>query len=192
MEDDIPSRWIWRKADISLPIGARGVDTSHLALCQRRERNASQFGRKPYVRKLLTKKPGHGAKYIKRELDMLQQCEHWNILRYEDFEYKPNSWKDPYAKLYTEYCPQGDLGRFTFSERGSNRRLNVQQGIQVFSQIAQALLYIHHGISLTQDGLPEVANLRAAQSSGMGLQHGDWKTILHRDIKPSNSQSQKP
>lgn len=189
-EVDIPSRWIWEKADVVRPIGGKGAKTSHLSLCQRREKRDPRFEAKLYVRKLLSERPGHGMKYIKREVDMLQKCEHWNILRYEDFSYSPGSWDDPSAKLYTEYCAKGDLDQFTDSGRGSNRGLSVEQGIQVFSQIAQALLYIHHGISLAPGGLPYTANIHAAQGSRTGRGNDQWKTILHRDIKPQNSQSQ--
>jgi len=189
-DGEIKSRSIWRQAEIVRPIGGRGTDTSHLALCQRRGKDDSRLDPKLYIRKLLTKKPVHGTKYIKRELEMLRSCDHWNILCYEDFSYNPRSWKDPTAKLYTEYCAQGDLDQFTVSDKGPNRRLSIEQGIQVFSQITQALLYIHHGIELTREGLPCMAKIHTARGGRANLRNGEWKTIIHRDIKPSNSQSQ--
>jgi serine/threonine protein kinase len=121
---------------------------------------------------------------------MLQKCEHRNILRYEDFAYSGRPWEDPNAKLYTEYCQQGDLLQFTATVDGPNLRLNIEQGIQVFSQIAQALLYIHHGISLTLEGMPYMAEIHVPGVNGTRTQYSDWERILHRDIKPHNGQLQ--
>jgi serine/threonine protein kinase len=48
------------------------------------------------------------------------------------------------------------------------------------------LLYIHHGISIT-DGVSALAAKGQTESfSGSREQDRDWQTILHRDIKPSN------
>jgi serine/threonine protein kinase len=189
-DGEIKSRSIWRQANIFRPIGGPDADTSHLALCQRRGKGDSQFDPKLYIRKLLTKKPVHGTKYIKRELEMLRSCDHRNILRFEDFSYSPRSWKEPFAKLYTEYCAKGDLEQFTVSGKRPNWQLSNGKGFQVFSQIAQALLYIHHGIELTWEGLPCMARIHTDQSSRGNLRNGEWETILHRDIKPGNSESQ--
>jgi serine/threonine protein kinase len=90
--------------------------------------------------------------------------------------------------LFTEYCAKGDLYQFTATAGPPNLKLNVKQGVQVFSQIAQALLYIHHGISLTLEGVPCMEEIRTARVNGASPQDGDWNTILHRDIKPQNGQ----
>ena len=180
----IQSRWFWGEAKISMPSHGSDADTSHLMLCRRRERKAgSRFQPKLYVRKILNRKAGHGMKYVKRELDMLQKCEHRNILIYEDFSYSGRPWEDPTARLFTEYCAKGDLYRFS----GPDLSLNTRQGVQVFSQVAQALLYIHHGISLTPEGVPWMKEIRTWTRP----QDGDWETILHRDIKPQNGRLRK-
>lgn len=185
----IQSRWDWDEARISMPSRGTDADTSHLMLCRRRERKAgSRFEPQLYVRKILNRKAGHGMKYVKRELEMLQKCEHRNILMYEDFSYSGRPWKDPTARLFTEYCAKGDLYQFTATAGPPNLKLNVKQGVQVFSQIAQALLYIHHGISLTLEGVPCMEEIRTARVNGASPQDGDWNTILHRDIKPQNGQ----
>lgn len=182
---EIASQWIWEKANTPRTVG--GANNLNLMLCRRREpRPGSRFEPKLYVRKVLTRNPRRGMIYVKRELDMLRRCEHQNILCYEDFSYRGKPWDDPTAKLFTEYCEQGDLDQFMVTDNGPNRKLSLEQGVQVFSQLAQALLYIHHGISLTPGGFPCMAKFRA---EGTSSRNGDWKTILHRDIKPSNGQS---
>lgn len=186
---EIQSWWDWDEANVDMPLGGSDADTSSLMLCRRRERKeGARFEPQLYVRKILSRKAGHGMKYVKREYDMLQKCEHRNILRYEDFAYSGRPWDDPNAKLFTEYCTKGDLHQFTATV-GGRMRLNIEQGIQVFSQIAQALLYIHHGISLTLEGMPYMAEVHIPGVSGTRKQNGEWKTILHRDIKPRNGRS---
>jgi serine/threonine protein kinase len=182
---EIPSLWDWEKANTPRTVG--GANNSNLMLCRRRRREqGSRWEPKLYVRKVLTRDSRRGMILVKRELEMLQRCEHRNILCYEDFSYKGKPWDDPTAKLFTEYCEQGDLEQFMVTKDGPNRKLSPELGVQVFSQLAQALLYIHHGISLTPGGFPCMAEFRA---DGTSSRNGDWETILHRDIKPSNGQS---
>lgn len=188
LEDAEAPRWYWEDAGTAGIVGGTGLNNPNITLCRRREfKQGSQFEQKLYVRKILFSNSREGMKNVKRELEMLRRCEHQNILRYEDFSYI-GSWDEPNAKLFTEYCEQGDLDQFTTTRKGPKRRLSVEQGIQVFSQLAQALLYIHHGIWLTREGTPQTAETRTARAGATSQQNGDWETILHRDIKPSNGQ----
>jgi serine/threonine protein kinase len=64
--------------------------------------------------------------------------------------------------------------------------LQDYEALQVLEQLTQALLYIHHGVSLVEDSLKlAAASPVESQSSPDDLQAG-WVTILHRDIKPTN------
>lgn len=128
-----------------------------------------------------------GQKYVRRELENLRRCEHPNILRCVDFAYSPSPPR--LAQLYTEYCPMGDLEQFEITNEIRRNSLTHAECAQVFYQLAQALLYLHHGVSKTNSVLQSVA---AAQIPAAGGQAGQpsgqqpWQAILHRDIKPAN------
>lgn len=125
-----------------------------------------------------------GPKFIHREWEILSGVHHPNIVAYEDFSYDPNGAQ--LAQLYLEYCPGGDLSQF--EKRGSkDNRLSFREGLQVLEQIAQALLYIHHGIYKAGNDLRLVPSI--SESSLPGSRSG-WDTILHRDIKPANGKVQ--
>lgn len=116
-----------------------------------------------------------GPKYIQREYEVLSSLRHENIVQYVDFCYEPTGPR--LARLYTEYCRGGDLRRF---EDLDSERLGTPRVAQIFYQIAQALLYLHHGIYKFSNTIGLV--------SKPGGPIREWATILHRDIKPSNSQ----
>jgi serine/threonine protein kinase len=126
-------------------------------------------------------------KFVKRELEILRFCEHPNIVRYEDFSYGGAGLDSTPSILFTEYCALGDLDQFN-TEQGAYQRLNFEEGLQVFRQIAQALLYIHHGIFSSEGELRLAASAHVAPRGSTRSHEDDWQTILHRDIKPSNGQ----
>jgi hypothetical protein len=106
----------------------------------------------------------------------------------EDFSYHVKSLDGTKARLYTEHCAYNDLDQFLITRNWGRQRLGFEEGAQVFSQLAQALLYIHHGISITE-GIPALAATVQTESlSESRAQDRDWHTILHREIQPGNSQ----
>jgi serine/threonine protein kinase len=114
---------------------------------------------------------------------ILSSVHHSNIVAYEDFSYDPNGLR--LATLYLEYCPEGDLSRHLKSDSRDDR-LHQREGLQVLEQLAQALLYIHHGVSREGDSLdlaPSVSNSLLLPAKD------DWIPILHRDIKPANGKA---
>lgn len=88
------------------------------------------------------------------------------------------------ARLYMEYCPEGDLRRFSYGPGDHvGRPLGIQRSAQVLFQLGTALMYIHHGIwrnghQLQAVSLTTTVEVRYADS---------WTTHLHRDIKPGNN-----
>jgi serine/threonine protein kinase len=127
-----------------------------------------------------------GPKFIHREWTILSSVHHPNIVSYEDFSYDPNG--AGLAKLYLEYCSEGDLRRH-LKEGSQDDRLEYHEGLQVLEQLTQALLYIHHGVSRNGSS----TGLASAISAGLQPAGEDdptnWTTILHRDIKPENGKS---
>ena len=93
------------------------------------------------------------------------------------------------AQLYLEYCNGGDLDIYnaravsTIDEENSSDEndqstqsgpcLTPKELWRYMFQVAAALAYLHHGLSLRQDGVFTFEK--------------QWDQILHRDIKPSNS-----
>jgi serine/threonine protein kinase len=186
-EGRIDSIWDWAEADIVQTLGIKGANNAGLTLCRRRSRlKGSPLESQLFVCKALNGTRHQGMRSVKRELDMLRACVHPNILGYEDFSYNGKTLDGMNASLYTEHCAYGDLDQFRFAGNKSQQKLSFQEGAQVFRQLAQALLYIHHGISIT-DGVSALAAKGQTKSfSGSREQDRDWQTILHRDIKPSN------
>ena len=124
-----------------------------------------------------------GPKYIHREWETVARVNHPNIVRYEDFAYDPG--KAQLARLYMEYCPCGDLSQFMQPKHGQvDPQLSYHEGIQVLNQLAQALLYLHHGIFKFEEQL-KLAMPIFKESESADAQY-TWKAILHRDIKPAN------
>lgn len=130
-----------------------------------------------------------GLKYVKRELANLRSCEHPNILRCVDFAFDPSPPR--LAQLYTDYCPLGDLEQFDIQNASRRSTLTHTECAQVFYQLAQALLYLHHGVSKVGSLLQPVA-AHGPAATAAGGQPGQrfiqqsWQPILHRDIKPAN------
>lgn len=124
-----------------------------------------------------------GSKFIYREWQILSRIRHPNVVTYEDFSFDPNG--AGLARLYLEFCPGRDL---VYCLKGTSQDGYLQdyEALQVLEQLTQALLYIHHGVSLVEDSLKlAAASPVESQSSPDDLQAG-WVTILHRDIKPTN------
>ncbi|KAF7188182.1 G2-specific protein kinase nimA [Pseudocercospora fuligena] len=115
-----------------------------------------------------------GPKYIHREYFTLSNLVHENIVRYVDFAYETKGAR--LARLYLEYCEGGDLSHY---EQPGGKRLSTMESAQVFHQVSQALLYLHHGVC------KHGTKLELARSTLVELEQ--WQAILHRDIKPANS-----
>jgi serine/threonine protein kinase len=190
--DEIPidSFWLWDEVSLAKAFVKKGANNAGLTLCQRRARKkGSKSEPQLYVSKGLMSNPYVGMKNVKRELEILRFCEHPNILRYVDFSYGGTGLDSRPTRLFTEYCALGDLDQFNI-QKGNGKRLSFEEGLQIFRQLAQALLYIHHGI-FSSEGEPRLAAAaRIARRGSTKLHEEDWQTILHRDIKPANGQLQ--
>jgi serine/threonine protein kinase len=140
-----------------------------------------------------------GWKYIRREAEVFASINHPNIVRFLDFSYELRGAQ--LAKLYMEYCPYGDLSQFARHRNTPDApRLSYDEGGQVMNQLAQALLYLHHGVFKTDEELKLAKLDFGVFKSEGGLQlnadafpHFEtvqdldrWKVILHRDVKPAN------
>jgi serine/threonine protein kinase len=140
-----------------------------------------------------------GLKYVQREATAFASINHPNIVRFQDFSYELG--KAQLARLYMEYCPRGDLSQFSRrTSRHTGSRLSYNEGGQVLNQLAQALLYLHHGV-FKSDEVLKLAKLDfdvfkvedesqpvndVLKDFKSTQDHREWKTILHRDIKPAN------
>lgn len=111
-----------------------------------------------------------------REHELLQNLRHPNIVKYFAYEEDQEHFK---AHLFTEYCNGGDLSRYTRNDEENenlleeNRpSLSILEIWNIFSDLAAALAYCHHGL--------------VKDDSGSFYLKDDWVPILHRDIKPAN------
>ena len=171
-------RYHWQEAQEIFEYS--GSQAAHISLVRRRIRETdSKVEPELYVCKWY--KTGGvkldsigGPKYIQREYETLSSLRHGNIVRYVDFGYDPRGAK--LARLYLEYCSGGDLRQY---ETAGDKNLSTRQSAQVLHQVAQALLYLHHGID-KHDGKVRLARTTAGNVA-------EWQPILHRDIKPANS-----
>jgi serine/threonine protein kinase len=127
-----------------------------------------------------------GPKFLHREWTILSSVHHPNIVSYEDFSYDPNG--AGLANLYLEYCSEGDL-RLHLKEGSQDDRLKYHEGLQVLEQLAQALLYIHHGVSRNGSSTELASTISAGLQPAGEDDPTKWTTILHRDIKPENGKS---
>jgi serine/threonine protein kinase len=127
-----------------------------------------------------------GPKFMHREWMILSSVHHPNIVSYEDFSFDPNG--PGLAKLYMEYCPEGDLRRH-LKKVSQDDRLHYHEGLQVLEQLTQALLYIHHGVSRNGSSTDLASNISAGLQPAGEDDPTKWVTILHRDIKPENGKS---
>jgi serine/threonine protein kinase len=87
-----------------------------------------------------------------------------------------------------EYCSEGDL-RLHLKEGSQDDRLKYHEGLQVLEQLAQALLYIHHGVSRNGSSTELASTISAGLQPAGEDDPTKWTTILHRDIKPENGKS---
>ncbi|KAK5728679.1 G2-specific serine/threonine protein kinase [Elasticomyces elasticus] len=177
-----PPTYKWR--EVEQQIQHSGSQASHISLHQRRTGKTGPWRPELFVCKWYSTRARpdgiYGSKYIDNEWKTLSGVQHPNIVRYEDFSYDPTGPR--LAKLFMEYCDGGDLSQFM----NDDNRLEYKETVQVFIQIAQALLYLHHGVykfdkkvrlaTFVSSG-PEAAPV----DTGLG-----WQAILHRDIKPAN------
>lgn len=90
------------------------------------------------------------------------------------------------ATLYLEFCNGGDLGQHlarsndpddspTSDEPPTAKPLEESKTWSIVFQLAAALAYCHHGLSMKEDGSFYFEK--------------NWDPIIHRDIKPRNGWS---
>ena len=75
------------------------------------------------------------------------------------------------TELYLEFCSGGDLSEMMYNYFDHNVAIPEAFIWHVFLQLAQALLYIHHGIDYRFPGQPP---------------RKGFLSVIHRDIKPAN------
>lgn len=125
-------------------------------------------------------------KAIIREHTILQRINHPFIVSY--LWYNENVEQET-AQLYLEFCNGGDLDKYSAratanSDEESSSDENDQLTLtgpylmpkelwRYMFQVAAALAYLHHGLSLRLDHVFTFER--------------KWDQILHRDVKPSNS-----
>ncbi len=115
--------------------------------------------------------------YLLREISILRKLHHPNICEYVDaFDSK----EPPAAGLFMEYCDLGTIDGVIDKYHKQQASRNIPDTWRAIPeafiwktlfQLADALQYLHHGISF---------------SSGSLTPAEGWRTILHRDVKPSN------
>jgi serine/threonine protein kinase len=124
-------------------------------------------------------------RYLLHALTILQRLNHPFFTSFLGYEYDPNGDK---VELYTEFCEGGDLTQHvrrhiyddSESEEGTYDDENIWHPIplqehEVWSitfQLAAAIAYLHHGLSI--------------RTSGTFSFERRWSAILHRNIKPGN------
>jgi serine/threonine protein kinase len=125
-----------------------------------------------------------------REYSILSRLNHPNIVKYVDYRWRPDK-----AKLYMEYCPEGNLldiikesqmyyyhmisSSFAYvlltyciSTGSSLSEVLVWSAL---AQLASALMYCHYGVRTSWDG-----------STPVSYPAEEWDPVIHRDIKPAN------
>ncbi len=106
----------------------------------------------------------------KNECDILSQLKHRNVVKYLASVVCPRTCR---GLLLTEWSDAGNLEDFI--QRYQQRDLMIPEAFarSIILSIAEALAYIHFGIT-------EVGDARDA------VKQPGWLTILHRDLKPGN------
>ncbi|KAI9765707.1 MAG: hypothetical protein M1835_007331 [Candelina submexicana] len=120
----------------------------------------------------------------RNEIDILRALSHPYVCAYVDayiIDFPPA------AALYMEYCELGDLHDLidAYNQRGLSWRVPEAFAWQVFSQMVQALCYIHQGL----EGWNAISR---AATNGETTGADGWTQVLHRDIKPGNIFLQAP
>jgi serine/threonine protein kinase len=96
------------------------------------ERNSTQCVLKRINRQLY---PTHLSEFdLEREIRITQACQHKNILATEDIIFE-----EDYVDLISEYCSNGDLFEYIFSQG----LLSEKESIRFFIQILDGLEYLH-------------------------------------------------
>lgn len=123
-------------------------------------------------------------KYLLREHNLLQRLNHPHIVAYLGYGENVDQTK---ATLYLEFCNGGDLVQYSARPNGSDdssddglasvepsaaRPLDEMETWSIVFQLAAALAYCHHGLSMKEDGSFYFEK--------------NWDPVIHRDIKPSN------
>ncbi|KAL9039858.1 MAG: hypothetical protein Q9214_004706, partial [Letrouitia sp. 1 TL-2023] len=103
------------------------------------------------------------------------------------------------TEIYMDYCDGGDLhqliSNYYFNPCHTPASIPESFIWHAFGQLAEALLYIHHGVSPSdlpkqRHHLPPsgdgVYNSSSSSSSSSSIFRADWLSVIHRDIKPAN------
>ncbi|KAL9613782.1 MAG: hypothetical protein Q9167_001673, partial [Letrouitia subvulpina] len=96
------------------------------------------------------------------------------------------------TEIYMDYCDGGDLHQFinSYYFNPAHPAAAIPESFiwHAFAQLAEALLYIHHGVSPSD--LPKQRHLPpsggSSSSPSSSIFRADWLPVIHRDIKPSN------
>ncbi|KAK5740839.1 poly(A)-binding protein binding protein [Elasticomyces elasticus] len=182
-----PSKYEWW--ELPQQIQHSGKQATHISLAKRRKGAHEFWSPELFVCKWYSTRARpngiQGAKYVYNEYKTLSGVQHPNVVRYEDFYYDPTGAR--MAVIFMEYCDGGDLSQFVNSrpDQGDNR-LEYRETVQVFNQIAQALLYLHHGVYKFDSNM-RLATFVESEPEAEIVDTGlGWQAILHRDIKPAN------
>ena len=129
--------------------------------------------------KLLVQKKIHASPNLVREIELLRELEHPNIVKYVDAFVVENT-TPMQASLYTEYCDLGSLQSLIETYRLRNRKNPNKASSHIpeafiwhaFVSLAYSLQYIQFGMLPGDDPTPNTPE--------------DWPLILHQDIKNGN------
>ena len=117
------------------------------------------------VNKNLMKRKGMTKPILEREVQMMQQCSHANILSVHDiFEDSVN------FNVVLDYCNGGDLG-----DKIKEREAPISQVIDWSAQMLSAVVYLHHGLgTLHLDIKPDNFLLIIKESGRMIVKLSDF------------------
>ena len=188
--ETVKSQYKWLKATQKplLTSQSRPGQAIELDLAQKRiTRFSRQTDPQLYVCKKIFCGTGNRVRNAEREYKILQRLDHRHILAYADFSYNPNHY---IASLYTKYCEEGDLGLFLPGKPKAGQ-FTENYARNVALQISSALMYLHHGVTITVmiDKIESYSDLKLAGLLGACLSEDKSQVFLHRDIKPGNSKS---
>ncbi|KAL7273963.1 hypothetical protein RUND412_003161 [Rhizina undulata] len=111
------------------------------------------------------------TKSFEQECSLLRVVVHPNVVNFFGFQAPDENYNTD--RIYMEYCEGGDLSSL-LEDIKTREKMPLGEDVvwQIVFQLAAALAYMHHGLSINKSNAFHVENC--------------WKAILHSDIKPSN------